>query len=235
MANTHDVYNGPYVYHRTKTSSAGRGKTEHAYEVIKQQICEGVLPQLEDIVEEELQKELGISRTPIREAIQRLQKEGFVYIYPRKGMIVSEVTRDLVYEVYQVREMNEPYIVREASHSVPEEWLQQKRQELATPPNNLSGDKLRRYYINLDRELHSVLLRYCGNRFLQNIMSIVYDHNHRIRIKTSDPQNHVHDKSVAEHIAIIDAVLKRDEFRIAQATTEHIQNSMRLSLEYYRT
>ena len=65
-----------------------RAKSQTAYELIKQKIFDGVYPPLSDISEEILQQELGIGRTPIHEALQRLGDEGFVNIYPRKGTIV---------------------------------------------------------------------------------------------------------------------------------------------------
>lgn len=66
-------------------------KSDIAYEIIKEKIIKGELQPLSDISEEALQQELNISRTPIREAIQKLSKEGFVYIYARKGTLVSPV------------------------------------------------------------------------------------------------------------------------------------------------
>ena len=65
----------------------GLGKTDIAYEYLKNKIVTWEIPPMSDISEEQLQKELDISRTPIREAILRLEKDGFVYLYPRKGTI----------------------------------------------------------------------------------------------------------------------------------------------------
>lgn len=129
----------------------GLGKTDIAYEYLKNKIVTWEIPPMSDISEEQLQKELDISRTPIREAILRLEKDGFVYLYPRKGTIVAEVSRDLVEEIYQVRLLLEPFIAEEASHSVSRSWLKDLRERLANPPESLTDRELRVYYINLDQ------------------------------------------------------------------------------------
>jgi DNA-binding GntR family transcriptional regulator len=210
------------------------GKTEIAYKAIKTKIIEGILFPLSDISEDDLVQELQISRTPVREAIQQLCKEGFVYIYPRKGTIVTEVTQDLIQEIYHMRELNEPFLSQQACTLIPEKWLLEKKKAFESPPANLNGEKLRRYFIAHDMDLHSNLLNYCRNRFLQNIMCVVYDHNHRIRIKVSNPKGNVVDKSIEEHIAILDAFLAHDRKKIEQMAIEHIRNSREISLEGFR-
>ena len=69
-------------------------KSDYAYQELKNRIISGQMPPLSDVSEEQLQKELGVSRTPIREAIQKLEKEHFVMIYPRRGTLVSDITLD---------------------------------------------------------------------------------------------------------------------------------------------
>ena len=89
-------------------------KSDYAYQELKNRIISGQMPPLSDVSEEQLQKELGVSRTPIREAIQKLEKEHFVMIYPRRGTLVSDITLDLIYSIYEVRLLNEPFIARSA-------------------------------------------------------------------------------------------------------------------------
>jgi DNA-binding GntR family transcriptional regulator len=208
-------------------------KTDTAYEAIKSKILEGELAPLTDINEEALQKELNLSRTPIREACQRLKKEGFLYVYPSKGTIVAEITSDLIREIFQVRLLNEPFITAQACRArMDRGWLLAKREAFANPPPGLSEEETRRYYIQLDRELHLNLLKTCTNRFLVSTMSVVLDHNHRIRIKVSHP-NTDSDGSILEHISIIDALLKGDEAAAEQSMRHHIEESKRISYGFY--
>ncbi|MCD8352290.1 MAG: GntR family transcriptional regulator [Planctomycetaceae bacterium] len=182
-----------------------------------------------DISEDELQKELGISRTPIREAMQHLQQEGFVYIYPRKGTIVAEVTEDLIKEIFHMRSLNEAYIVKQASNFVPLQWLEEMRSNFLA-----STEKTRRELMILDRDLHFGFLKYCNNRFMQNIMAVVYDHNHRIRLIVSDPRPREGDNSIEEHVGIIEAAMRRDTQAIDNLVTMHVERSCNISVGYFR-
>ena len=183
---------------------------------------------MSDVSEDKLQIELGLSRTPIREAILQLEKEGFLYVYPRKGTIVAEVSKDLVEEIYQIRMLTEPFITVEASRFISRTWLEDMKHRLANPPEELSDNKLREYFISLDWELHSTILENCRNRFLQNEMRNVYDHNQRIRLKASNPKSG-YDNSVEEHIRIIDAMLDNDTERIMAEVTNHVSESKKIT------
>lgn len=204
------------------------GKTTIAYEYIKQKIIRWELLPMSDISEEKIQTELGLSRTPVREAILRLEKEGFLYVYPRKGTIVAEVSRDLTEEIYQMRLLTEPFINESASHTISRSWLKDIRRRLFEPPADYSERKLREYFMELDWELHSTILENCGNRFLRNEMRNVYDHNQRIRLKASNPGSG-YDHSVQEHIRIIDAMLDQDSVRILEESKKHIIESKKIT------
>lgn len=208
-------------------------KTAAAYEAVKIKIIEGELQPLGDVSEDSLQKELGLSRTPVREACQRLSKEGFIYIYPSKGMIVAEVTADLIRDIYEMRLLNEPFIaVQSCRQKSSKEWIRSLRDKLVNVPRDLSEDAKRRYFIDIDRALHDGLLRDCKNRFLLSSMAIVMDHNHRIRIKVSHPY-HGEDRSVIEHIGIIDAYLDRDEAEVERQMRHHIEESRKITFNNF--
>lgn len=211
------------------------GKTSEAYMVIKNKILEGELLPLADISEDELQSELSLSRTPVHEALQLLEKEGFVNIYPRKGTIVSEMTLDLIFGVYEARELNEPYITRHACSILPDAWLGQMKKEyedFLTNEQNFTDVGARRHYIELDRELHGKILETCRNTFLRGMMANIYDHSHRLRVRT-DRQNKRYDLSINEHLDIINALLARDPDAAEQAALEHVIRAKETAFKYY--
>lgn len=204
------------------------GKTDIAYEYIKKKIINWEIPPLTNLSEEQFQKELGFSRTPIREAILRLGKEGFVYVFPRRAMIVSEVTKDLIEEIYEARLLNEPHITVKASQNISKEWLEDMKKRLTNPPEGLNESELRTYYMELDWELHISILEKCENRFLISEMKMVHDHNQRIRLKVSKPGM---DNSVDEHIAILDAMKSGDKEAIRNAAYVHVLRSKKISYD----
>lgn len=206
-------------------------KSEYAYKRVKEKIIRGELPPLSDIVEEKLQEELEVSRTPIREAIQRLSKEGFVYVYARKGMIVAGIDINLINSVYEVRLLNEPYLMRTACKELSEEWLCRMKEALTNCPYGVDEPEYRNFYIELDHELHSVILNHCKNQFLIDMMGIVSDHSQRIRIRTSR-KNEEYSRSIGEHLEIVEACLARDPERAEAAMRRHIETAKKEAFKY---
>ncbi len=92
--------------------SSGYQKSDKAYELIKQQILCGAISSKELISVGGLASEMGFSRTPVRDALQRLQTEGFVHIFPNQGVMVRELTSAEVTQMYELRIALEGYLLR---------------------------------------------------------------------------------------------------------------------------
>ncbi|MBW4845761.1 MAG: GntR family transcriptional regulator [Lachnospiraceae bacterium] len=207
-------------------------KADEAYNIIKNKIINLELYPLSDLSEEEFQKELNISRTPVREAIQKLAKEGFVRIYSRKATIVSDITLDLINSVYEVRLLNEPYLAKLAYHHVSDKQVQRLKEEFLQLMDECESRDNREYYIALDKELHDMMIQYSNNPFLQDLFGVINDHNQRIRIQTSRRNTSYH-KSIEEHLKILEAYEKRDGEAIENLVREHIQNAKKEAFEFY--
>lgn len=207
-------------------------KSDFAYQQIKNKIISGKILPLSEISEEQLQKELNISRTPIREAIQKLAKEHFVMIYPRRGTIVSDITLDLINSVYEIRLLNEPFMARCACRYISEAWISRMFSAFSADLNGKKEEKQRDYFIDLDRELHNMLTSYSNNFLLRDLFRVVNDHNHRIRIFTSQ-RNRNYQTSIDEHLGILEALQQRDEELVGQRVKEHILTGKRDAFEYY--
>lgn len=205
-------------------------KADYAYQIIKGKIITGEYPPMTDLSEEALQKELGFSRTPVREAILRLRDNGFIIVFPKKGTIVSPVSHDLIEEIYEVRLVNEPYICQRASKIMPRTILESIREKLMSKPEIQSEPGIRMYYISLDDMLHRKILQYCGNSFLIKTMSLVYAHNDRFRYFSSNP---VTDNSIKEHTDLIDAMLVQDMDLIKEKSTFHILASKQITINTF--
>ena len=208
------------------------GKTDYAYEYIKGKIISGEYPPLSDISEDTLQKELEVSRTPVREAILRLEKEDLVHVYPRKGTIVSAITLDLIEDVYGVRELIEPAMVLSSMHQLDREWLAGVREKILNPPRDLEGEKLRRYLIDQDTELHAKITMGCPNLYLIRLMNTIIDQNLRLRIISSHPTEG--EGSVEEHVALIDALLDNNRRQVEILLKEHLEHSKVRTIQHFR-
>ena len=199
-----------------------KSKADEAYNIIK-------LQPSADISEEKLIQELNISRTPIREALQKLAKDGFVIVYPRKGTIVADITLDLINSIYEIRILNEPHMSRIACMKIHDEWIQRMKAgflSFGEQDVDIAG------YIRLDYELHTELTRHTNNIFLKNLFKVVNDHNHRIRIQTSR-RNDVYGRSIQEHLEIIKALEGRNEAAVEEAVRTHILTAKREAFDYF--
>lgn len=206
------------------------GKTDSAYDYIKEKIISGEYPPMSDLSEDKLQKELNISRTPVREAILRLEKEDFVYVYPRKGTIITDVTQDLIEDIYQVRRLIEPEMVVSSMHQIDKDWLRDMRRRFLEPDPALEGEQLRRYYISLDMELHSYIMAGCPNRYMRRMMRNIYDQNQRLRIACSRAD----DGTTEEHVAILDALLEGDKEELERTLALHLEQSKERTIRSFR-
>lgn len=210
-----------------------KGKKHQAYDIIKQKILSGELAPSSDISEEQLIKELGISRTPIREAIQKLSEEGFIIIYPRKGSIVSEITLDMIQWVYEIRKVNEPYITRAVCGRISIEWLLRIKEDFQKIIRMIDANDpgFVRSYVELDKELHETILESFDNVMLKGFMRTIYDHSHRMRIRTGHANMQCR-QAVMEHIDIINALLDKDADRAEEMARVHLVESVRTAYTY---
>lgn len=207
-------------------------KADEAYNIIKNKIINLELYPLSDLSEETFQRELNISRTPIREALQRLAKEGFVRVYSRKATIVSDITLDLINSVYEVRLMNEPYLAKYACRYVSDKQIKALKEGFLRLKENCEDKTNREYYIALDKELHDMLIKYGNNSFLQDLFGVINDHNQRIRLQTSRRNTSYHN-SINEHLQILEALEKRDEAAVEETVRLHIKNAKKEAFEFY--
>ncbi len=197
-----------------------------AYAAIKEKIvnCE----YLPDTVlnEVSLIGELGVSRTPIREALSRLEHENLVRIMPKRGIFVTGFSLSDVREIYQVRELLEPFIIRAWGNRIPRIALEELQRKLGAVPL----DAPEREFYNLDYHLHRTIYDHCENKYLVQILDRVFDQNHRIRILSGRLQHRLQ-ASQTEHMAIVEALLRGDPEGAAQAMTFHLEQSRKAAFD----
>lgn len=208
-------------------------KTEEAYLWIKEQIICGKLPPLASLSEEELQQQLGMSRTPVREALLRLQQDGLVRVFPRKGMIVAELSQEIIREAFEMRLLIEPAVAAGAVPYLSREWLEDIRRRMTDPPPHLTGEQRRQYFIALDDELHSRIAEASPNRFLKRAMGSLFDQNRRLRYAASYPDA-AEDHTTQEHLAILDAFLAADAAEVERLSLAHLRHAKELTMARLR-
>ncbi|MEM8738813.1 MAG: GntR family transcriptional regulator [Planctomycetota bacterium] len=156
-------------------------KLDQTYEAIRLQLVNGELKIGERVSEQGLAEKLGVSRSPVREAIKRLQRDGYFEQVHRYGTIVREPTIEEVGEAYDLRAALEPYAIRNARHRDFAPHLLELR-ELCNRMKRVAEDSLEEMsapdreklltgFFEADEEFHSLLLRCSGNNRFQNLVN----------------------------------------------------------------
>jgi DNA-binding GntR family transcriptional regulator len=180
-----------------------------AYAELKREIIQGELAPASQWLEEEVAARLGMSRTPIREALVRLEQEGFVQIMPRRGIRVREMTRRDVLEVNEVLECLELQATqRLAARGLAPEDMARLDATITGMDAALAADDVTAW-ARADYAFHRLLIELAGNRHLETVATTFLDKAHRFRFKTlemrSRPLN-----STASHAATVEAIRRMD-------------------------
>lgn len=182
---------------------------EKVYEILKEMIISGKLKYNERIEEDALATSLEVSRTPVREAINKLEQEGWINIIPRRGMFVSNVSLKEINDIFQVRLNLEPIILQMGFSNIPLNECQRLKREFESfLDKELTKDEAK-ILDELDNTLHLLILKSCNNNFIEKMMENVYEHNMRLRnqsVQSNDRRN----EATKEHINLIDSILDGD-------------------------
>jgi len=199
-----------------------------AYEAMKERIINCVYTPGAFLNEREIIEELGISRTPFREATNALSREGLVDLVPHKGILVTGITLKDVIDLYRIREQLEPFAVRLAMENIPDEVLEEYyiMFEQFLDPSRFEHEKA----VQEDEDLHKMILRYADNRLLTQMMAEIYDHNHRIRVLSMDKYS-VIQLTLQQHFEIIKHMRNKNLSAATDAMLRHIISSKDRALE----
>jgi len=191
---------------------------EKVYRRLKERIinCE-MLPGAV-ISEDLLAGDFGTSRTPIREALLRLQRENLVVIFPRQGTFVSQISLKDIYEVYQIRQIIEPRVARLVCRSLDPEVLEKFRSSFKDVGDD-DGSFLE--WCKVDREFHNYILERSNNRHLVQLYGTIMDQSQRMRVLAGRLPMRMAETN-REHLELVDALLSKNEERIEKVMTAHI-------------
>ena len=169
--------------------------------------------------ERQLASDLGISRTPVREAMAQLEREGFVRSVPRRGIYVVRKTRAEVIELITAWAALESMAARLITQTAPDEEIATLRKMFAKFENG----ELRAHldeYSEANIEFHQTIIRLSGNGVLLSLAENLFTHMRMIRRKTIGEKDRV-EKSIRDHMNIIEALERRDTARAEELVRQH--------------
>lgn len=192
------------------------------FNTLRQAILRGELKPGERLMEIQLANKLGVSRTPIREAIRKLELEGLVLMIPRKGAEVAEITEKNLRDVLEVRCALEELAVQLACDRMDEEGIKAMREASAEFRNTLDSDDITRI-AQADVAFHDIIYAATDNRRLIQLLNNLREQMYRYRIEYLKKKE-CYPQLLEEHQTIIDSIESRDKGRATQITGQHIKN-----------
>lgn len=201
-----------------------RSRADFVYDSLRDAVSDGRIAPGERVREEEVARNLGVSRTPVREALQRLQQRGLLVLGAGRGLVVAHLSQQQVIELYAMRQILEGSAARfAATHATPDEIaiLYQLQEELKAA----EGDPL--LHTNLNRQFHQAIYEAAHNRYLMQTLDSLLDSFALLR-NTTFRLPHRQRDSHDERRRIIAAIEKRDPDLAEKEAREHILQAQRL-------
>ncbi|MDF2943991.1 MAG: hypothetical protein K0S01_2849 [Herbinix sp.] len=192
---------------------------------LREDILSGVYQENEELKENTIGLELGVSRTPVREALRQLELEGLVTMIPNKGAYVTGITQKDIHDIYMIRSYLEGLCAKWACENITDAQIEALDEILY-----LSDFHSRRGHheqlVELDNKFHELIYEASGSKILDHVLSDFHHYVERVRkITLSKPGRAT--KSSQEHEAILDAIRKRDGDLAEILAHEHIINTIK--------
>ncbi|MBP3663863.1 MAG: GntR family transcriptional regulator [Tyzzerella sp.] len=203
------------------------------FNTLRQAILRGELQPGERLLEIHLANKLGVSRTPIREAIRKLELEGLVIMIPRKGAVVAEITEKSLRDVLEVRRALEELAVKLACEKIQADEIEELKVAAKEFEKALgTGDVT--VYAEADVKFHDIIYRTTDNQRLIQLLYNLREQMYRYRVEYLKREE-VHETLLTEHQHIIEMIEKRDEERAVEAVCKHIDNQVATVADTIRT
>ncbi|MCX7779412.1 MAG: GntR family transcriptional regulator [Negativicutes bacterium] len=193
------------------------------FKYIKSQIINGVYGPGETLLELKLADELGVSRTPIREAIRLLEVEGLIETTTKKGAVVLGISRKDVQDIYAIRQLVEGLAARwAAEHITPADLKELQKtfdlMEFYAQRNDV--DEI----AELDNRFHQLIYEASGSKILNLTLSNLHQYVQLARMESLRMKNRL-PHTIAEHRSILEALAAKDPDAAEKALTEHVKNA----------
>jgi len=202
------------------------------FNTLRQAILRGELKPGERLMEIQLANKLGVSRTPIREAIRKLELEGLVLMIPRRGAEVAEITEKSLRDVLEVRGALEELAVKLACQKITDEQIGELRVAEKEFEQALSSGDVT-VYAEADVKFHDVIYRATDNQRLIQLLFNLREQMYRYRVEYLKREE-AHGTLLIEHKRIIETIANRDMEAAVDAVCQHIDNQVSAVIDTIR-
>lgn len=205
----------------TQQDTSLRGRVFHR---LREDILKGKFKEHDELREITIGEELGVSRTPVREALRQLELEGLVTIVPNKGAYVTGITGKDVKDIYMIRSLLEGLCARWATEHITEEQIGELEEVLLLSDFHSRGEKSDQV-VALDGKFHEILYRASNSRILEHVLSDFHKYVQLARTTSVKAEDRAR-KSIAEHREILEAIKNKDADTAEKLANAHILKVM---------
>lgn len=194
------------------------------FHTIRENILSGKYATDEELKEKTIGEELGVSRTPVREALRQLELEGLVTIIPNKGAYVVGISQKDMQDIYEIRCRLEGLCAKWAARNISKEQLDELEENIYLSDFHATKGNWEQV-VELDNKFHEVLYLASGSKELRHVLSDFHHYVQRVRkvtLATAERAKGSND----EHRKIVEALKQHDEEMAENLANEHIMNTV---------
>ncbi len=200
------------------------------YDYLREQLLSGQIPPHQHLVEARIAKEIGTSRTPVREALHSLELEGLIESIPKVGYVVKPISEEEVVEICEIRAVVEGLAARWAIEKSHQRLISELKRNISLAEEKVrSGDI--KSFVDLDAQFHEAISRLSGSKRLLEFGQTLRRHMLRYRIQSIYLTDNVR-RAIRGHKGILRAIKKGRLEEVYQAIKEHLEQSKKDILRY---
>lgn len=197
---------------------------------IRENILAGRYKQKEELKETAIAGELGVSRTPVREALRQLELEGLVNIIPNKGAYVTGITAKDIKDIYNIRSLLDGLSARWATENITKEQIEEL-EEITYLFEFHAQKKHYEQVLELDNKFHEIIYKASNSKQLHHMLSDFHHYVQRVRKITLSSDTRVV-KTNEEHKKIVEALREKNPDKAEALANEHIMNTIKNISDY---
>lgn len=197
-----------------------RGKVFHK---LREDILNGKYKENEELKEAAIGEELGVSRTPVREAFRQLELEGLIQMVPNKGAYVTGITLKDVQDIYMIRSLLEGLCAKWATEHITEEQLSEMEENIYLTQFHQEKGHIEQFAA-LDNRFHEIMYEACNSKILEHTLKDFHQYVYRVRKRTLANGKRGAD-SCREHKEIMEAIKEKDAKKAQMLANKHMINA----------
>lgn len=217
-----DKMSGKDISRGTEDKFSLRGRV---FNRLREDILEGIYKQNDELKENTLASELGVSRTPVREALRQLELEGLVSIIPNKGAYVTGITKKDIEDIYVIRSYLEGLCAKWACQNMDKETLEELEEIVYLSEFHINKEH-HEQVVELDNRFHELIYQSSGSKILRHVLSDFHHYVQRARFASLSRKERA-EHSNKEHLAIVEAIRSRNEDEAERLAHEHIISTIK--------